>query len=65
MEQFEMALLERLKETHSKQQAAYKDVESIIHDGYHYYLKSFLDKMTKHDQQYCNRKHFSRNLENS
>lgn len=47
-----MALIDRLKNTHTKQQLAYKDLEKIVHDGYGYYLNSFKEKREKHAKVY-------------
>ena len=49
-------MLDRLKHTHSKQQVAYKDLERIVHDGYGYYLKSFVERKEKHLGMFCNGK---------
>ncbi len=54
LEQFEMSLIERLKNTHSKQQIAYKELESIVHQGYDYYLNSFKEKRDKESLLYSN-----------
>lgn len=47
-------LLDRLKQTHSKQQVAYKELEKIVHDGYGYYLKSFVERKDKHLGMFSN-----------
>ena len=69
LEQLEGLLIDKLKQTHSRQQHAYKDLEKIVHDGYGYYLKSFVDRKDKHLGMFCNGKLIpsasSRNMNNS
>lgn len=59
LEQAEMLLIDRLKNTHTKQQLAYKDLEKIVHDGYGYYLNSFKEKRDKQSSVFSNGKTLS------
>ena len=54
LEEIESQLLDWLKQTYSKQQQQYKNLEKTVKDGYNYYMQSYIDKKSKHDSQYPN-----------
>lgn len=56
LEKIELVLTEKLKHTHSRQQVAYQDLEKIVHQGYGYYLKSFIERKEKHLNMFSNGK---------
>lgn len=56
LEKLEMVLTHKLKHTHSRQQVAYQDLENTVHQGYGYYLKSFIERKEKHLNMFSNGK---------
>ena len=56
LEELESMLLDKLKQTHSRQQAAYSELDKIVNESYGYYLQSYVERKDKHLKLFSNGK---------
>ena len=56
LEELESMLVDKLKQTHSRQQAAYSELDKIVNESYGYYLQSYVERKDKHLKLFSNGK---------